>query len=118
MFLGLVGLIGLIPLIASRTDVSREIVLEARGMRFHLAGDPAPNPRIRVGAGERVRIVLRNLEPGMTHDFAVRSLGLRTESLIGEGSTSLVFRAPDRRGEHEYVCTPHSVMMRGVLVVQ
>jgi hypothetical protein len=118
MFVGLVGLIGLIPLVASRTDVSREIVLDARGMRFYLAGDPTPNPRIIVSAGERVRIVLHNLEPGMTHDFAVRSLGLRTDSLIGEGSTSLVFRAPARAGEHEYVCTPHSGMMRGVLIVQ
>jgi plastocyanin len=99
----------------------REITLEARDMAFYLPGDPTPNPTLRVTAGERVRLVLVNRDPGMKHDLAVDALGVATRVLTAAGtSASVVLEVPDRSdrmGELDYVCTLHPQLMRGRLVV-
>ena len=67
---GLVLLAALLP--AWSSPPTHEIILVARGMTFYLDGEPGtPNPTLEVKAGERVRVVLRNQDRGMTHDFAV-----------------------------------------------
>jgi len=97
----------------------RELTLIARDMAFYLPGDPTPNPTLVVGRGERVRITLRHEDPGMTHDFAVESRGVATDPLRRTGTTTaVVFHAPGRPGESEYVCTFHRLMMKGVLKVR
>lgn len=98
----------------------RTIALVARGMTFYLAGDEtAPNPRLRLGRGEEVRIQLRNEDPGMAHDFSVKTLGKSTKLLRQAGDlTELVLRAPARAGEHDYLCSLHPRLMRGVLEVR
>jgi plastocyanin len=96
----------------------REIVLVARDMAYYLPGDPRPNPTLEVARGETVRVVLRNQDPGMEHDFAVPALGAASAPIDGRGSTALTLRAPAARGEHEYLCTLHAVVMRGVLSVR
>lgn len=100
----------------ARADM-REITLVGRGMAFYLAGDPTANPTLTLGAGERVRVVLRNETPGMVHDLAVDGLGLSVGPLDAGRAASVEFRAPDRPGRYEYYCRPHAVMMRGVLQV-
>ena len=40
-------------------------------MTFYLDGQADPNPTLRLRAGETVRLVLRNDDEGMTHDFAI-----------------------------------------------
>ena len=48
---------------------AREVTLVARDMAFYLEGDTrTPNPTIEVKAGERIRVVLRNEDRGMTHE--------------------------------------------------
>lgn len=100
----------------------RTLTLEARGMSFYLAGDPAPNPRLTVSSGETVKLVLRNEDAGMAHDVAVPSFdGVRmaTRPLRHAGeSAEITFRAPGAPGDYAYVCTFHSRMMRGVLEVR
>ena len=96
----------------------REIVLEARGMAFYLAGDGRPNPTLRLAAGETVRITLRNLDRGMQHDVVSDSLDLRTPLLDGGEAAGLTFAAPARPGDHEYVCTLHPLLMRGRIEVR
>jgi hypothetical protein len=97
----------------------RELVLVARDMAFYLPGDPAPNPTLVLGRGERVRLVLRNEDPGMAHDFAAAGLDVTTELLEDSGtSATVVFRAPQRAGEYPYHCTPHASLMRGVVLVR
>ena len=66
-----VGLFLLLPLAATSTPVAREITLVTRDMAFYLEGDTRPNPTIRLQAGERVRFVLRNLDPGIDHNLAI-----------------------------------------------
>lgn len=97
---------------------AREVTLVARDMAFYLDGDPgAPNPTIEVRPGERIRIVLRNQDRGMVHDVAIPALHAAGRLIGWNQEADLVFTAPAIPGMYEYVCTPHSLMMRGVVLV-
>ena len=113
----LVCLFVLLPLAASTTAAVREVRLVARDMAFYLDGDDTPNPTIRLRAGEEVRFVLRNLDPGIAHNLAIDAWGLATEMVTTETATTLRVRAPMDPGERTYSCTPHREMMRGVIEV-
>lgn len=115
--LGLLLVAGL-SLALAPEGVDREIVLEAREMAFFTPGGHEPNPPLSLHPGERVRIVLVNRDPGMTHDFAVDDLGVSTPALAGDGSRAAVLLvAPASPGRHDYVCTFHRRLMRGRLEV-
>jgi plastocyanin len=102
---------------AARPPV-REIQLVAKGMTFYLDGGDEPNPTIRTRPGERVKLVLRNVDTGLSHDFAVRSWSIGTRLLEGKGEDAIEFTVPETRGSHQYSCTPHSAMMRGIIEVE
>ena len=96
-----------------------EVVLVARDMAFYRDGDfTRPNPPLRFDAGTRVRLVLRNEEPGMTHNFAVPAWDVYTRELTGKGTTRVEFAVPDKKGRQAYECTPHSVLMRGNIEIR
>lgn len=103
---------------AGAREEVREIHLVARGMTFYLDADPeTANPTITLHQGERVRFVLRNETPGINHDLAITELAAAM-SPVPAGATGVVdLEVPDRPGRHEYVCRPHSVMMKGVVEV-
>ncbi|MFN2448038.1 MAG: plastocyanin/azurin family copper-binding protein [Vicinamibacterales bacterium] len=111
-----IGIVAVLPLVAERAP-ARQIVLMTRGMTFVLEGQPEMNPIVRVTAGERVRIVVRNETPGMVHDFAIPSWDVATRSLSNGQQGSVTFEAPTAPGTYEYQCRPHSEMMRGVIEV-
>src|SRR5688572_3812278 len=80
----------LLPVMTQAPD--REITLVVRGMAFYLDGEfEHPNPTIDVTPGERVRVVVRNEERGLTHDFAVPSLGEATDLLRWDESDAVTF---------------------------
>ena len=111
--------VGLFAIALSARDVpTREIRIVARNMTFYLEGSPEPNPAIRVRAGERVRLVLRNDDPGTKHDFVVAAWGVETALLRARTETSIVFRAPTEPSTSGYECTPHASMMRGTITVE
>jgi len=101
------------------TAPEREITLHARGMAFYMPGSDAPNPTLRVKAGESVRVTVVNDDPGVKHDLVVEKLGLTIAPLAttlgSRGSATL--KAPALPGRYPYVCTFHAQMMRGVLEV-
>jgi plastocyanin len=87
-------------------------------MAFYLESDlTTPNPTIEVKAGERVRVVVRNQDRGLTHDFAVPLIGAVMNEIPWNQSDELVFDVPDEPGIYEYVCQPHRLMMRGTIRV-
>ena len=97
----------------------REIRIVAKDMTFYVNGIQTPNPTLRVKAGERIRLVLRNEDPGMTHDFSVKAWKVTTKTLTQKGQEDdVVFRVPKRRGETPYQCTPHPEMMKGSIQVE
>jgi plastocyanin len=97
----------------------REIALVARGMAFYLLDDPlTPNPTIRLKAGERVRVVLRNEDRGITHDFAVPAIDAALDRIDWKEENAVTFDVPETPGLYEYTCRPHTLMMRGQIIVQ
>jgi plastocyanin len=116
LIVAMVATAGLLPVTSKGKP--REIVLVAREMAFYAETDPkTPNPVIDVKARETVRIVLRNRDRGMTHDFAVPAVEAATEELDWNEEDDLIFDAPDSPGSYEYVCRPHLLMMKGTLRV-
>lgn len=104
--------------LSARVPGPREIRVVARDMTFYLEGQADPNPTLRVRAGETVRLVFRNDDEGMTHDFAIPEWDAATRRVEGKGEASVTFRAPDRPSSHTYKCRPHSAIMRGTILVE
>jgi plastocyanin len=97
----------------------REIRLVVKDMTFYLEGHREPNPTLRVRAGEQIRLVLRNDQPGMSHDLAIKPWQVQTPVLEKKGEEAVVsFRVPDRAGTATYTCTPHAEMMRGSISIE
>lgn len=112
----------LLPLVAASRagdPAPRELTIVAREMAFFVDGQPTPNPALAFKAGERVRLVLRNEDRGMTHDFVITPWGVATKTLTEKGAQDVVeFRVPRQRGSSDYQCTPHAAMMRGRITVE
>jgi plastocyanin len=118
--LGLVGatlLAGAIVL-SARSTGPWEIRIVAREMTFYVDGEAEPNPTLRLHAGEDVRIVFRNEDAGIKHNFTIPEWGVATRRVDGRGETSIAFRAPDQAVTRNYQCTPHAAMMRGTIAVE
>jgi plastocyanin len=86
-------------------------------MAFYIEGDSTANPTIEARAGETLRIVLKNRDRGMTHDFAVPSVEAATQVLKWDEHDEITFDVPSEPGTYEYVCRPHVLMMKGTLKV-
>lgn len=97
----------------------REVVLVARDMVFTAPdGAGGPNPTLRLEAGERVRLVLENRDPGMKHDLVAPGLGIRTATLDFAGADRRLITVPRTPGTYDYFCSFHDRMMRGRIVVE
>ena len=118
--IGVVFLAALLPImgLSREADEVREIRLVARDMTYYVEGQEEPNPALKFRAGERVKVVLRNDDEGMEHDFTVRSWEVAIPVIEGKGSSSVTFTVPQLRGSHAYSCTPHPSSMRGVIVIE
>ncbi len=112
-----VGLSILLPLTVSTRAAVREIRLVTRDMAFYLEGGTVPNPTIRLHAGEEVRFILRNLDPGIAHNLAIEGWELETAYLDADASATLRVHVPEQPGRQTYLCVPHREMMHGVIEV-
>ena len=102
-------------LIASRQP-ARELIVVARGMTYYVNGAPAPNPELQFVPGEDVRLVFRNEDKGMLHDFRIASWSVTTGLVEGGRERSIEFTVPagpDVPMTATYNCTPHAAMMAG-----
>ena len=108
-----------IPILArSRAAAVRQIDVVVRGMTYYVDGQDTPNPTLRVKRGQRLRIVVRNQDSGMSHDLTIRAWEAGTRLLRARDEDVLELRAPDATGETAYSCTPHAAMMRGTIIVE
>jgi len=114
LVLGVVGL----SWRAAETHDGREIRLVARGMTFYLDGAGEANPTLRLHAGETVRLVLRNEDRGMKHDFTVPAWDAATPLVAGMRDGSVVVAVPARGTRTSYYCTPHQQTMKGTIIVE
>ena len=72
----------------------------------------------RLRSGEDVRIVFRNDDAGIKHDFTIPDWGVATRRLQGKSETAISVRVPARRTPPNYQCGPHAAMMRGTIAVE
>jgi plastocyanin len=72
---------------------------------------------IRVRAGERVRLILKNEAPGLVHDIAIPAWNVAADSVRTGETAQVVFTVPTTPGRAEYRCRPHAEMMNGVVDV-
>ena len=96
----------------------RQVTIVAKDMAFYLEGDSTRNPAIEVRAGETLRIVLKNLDRGVTHDLAVPAADAATDVLKWNEHDEVTFEVPSEPGTYEYVCRPHLLMMKGTIIVK
>ena len=87
--------------IRDSTIIDTEYRLEA-SMLGYFAKDGTRNPILRAKRGDRVRITITNSET-MTHDIAMEKLGIKSGTLLEEGSsTDITFWA---ESDDTYYCT-------------
>jgi plastocyanin len=115
---GIIALLAGVLVLSARSPAPRELRIVARDMTFYLEGQPAANPTLRLRAGESIRLVLRNEDEGMTHDFAIPGIGAATKRLEAGEEASIAFRAPARPGTQPYTCRPHARIMRGTILIE
>ena len=104
--------------LSARDSAPREIRIVVRDMNFYVEGHADPNPTLRLHAGETVRLVLRNEDGGMKHDFAIPAWRAATRRIESGEEASVTFRAPGRASSQTYKCTPHGAIMRGTILVE
>lgn len=89
----------------------REVVLEARGVRFN-----GENPTLTMQAGERLRLTVRNAEPGpVLHDLILVGPNTVTTRLLQPGEQVTLELLLTRPGRYAYACSLHPGMMDGVI---
>ncbi|MBI4391364.1 MAG: hypothetical protein HY575_05715 [candidate division NC10 bacterium] len=92
----------------------REIRLEARGITWN-----GSNPTLTARVGERLRITVRNAEPGpVPHDLRLVGPGVRATHLLQPGEEATLEVLLDRPGRYAYGCSLHPGLMDGVIEVQ
>ena len=104
--------------LSARGDGPREIRLVVRDMNFYLDGQNEANPALRLRAGETVRLVLRNDDPGMKHDFAIPGWKTATRKIESGEEASVTFRVPDAASSQSYTCRPHASIMQGTILIE
>jgi plastocyanin len=89
----------------------RVIEWEARDVAF---GDN--NPTLRFKAGERVRFVIRNTDPGVVHTITLPGIDDRVHHIDPYEVLTLDVTFADA-GTYEYACPQHAPKMKGRIVV-
>lgn len=104
-------------ILSARAPAPREIHLVGRNTTFYVEGGTDPNPILRVKPGESIRLVFRNADAGMRHDFTIPDWNVESRVVSGIGEAVVAFKAPER-GRAEYTCTPHATVMKGTIAVE
>lgn len=104
--------------LTARGGNAREIRIVVRDMKFYVAGEAGANPALRVRPGQTVRLVLRNEDAGMKHDFAIPAWNTATKTIESGEEASVTFRVPGDAAAQTYTCRPHASIMQGTILVE
>jgi plastocyanin len=113
----LAAAVALLPQLVDSREPVREVRVTARNMAFHVETLGEPNPALRLAAGEQVKVVFRNDDRGMLHDFGIPEWGVHTGGVEWGSERSVTFKVPAQASSLSYICTPHSAMMSGRIIV-
>src|SRR4029453_14235529 len=104
--------------VSAQDTAPRDVHMVVRNMTYYLEGATEANPTLRLRPGEQVRIVLRNEDAGMKHDFVVPDWAAPAGLGAGKREAAVVIHPPSRPGRAVYHCTPHEETMRGTILVE
>ena len=90
----------------------REIVLDARDAAFDV-----DNPTLHLQAGERVRFVVRNTDPGVLHAITIPGLDSEVRTISWGEEVAFEVTVPPG-GTFQYICPQHAPKMQGTIVVE
>ena len=110
------GTLAVVPRIGATPEQVREIRVVARNMTYYADGADEANPPIRLVPGEQVRVIFRNEDRGMSHDFGIPAFGVGTGIIQYGAEKGIVFRVPAKPASATYTCTPHAAMMSGSIL--
>jgi plastocyanin len=118
LLLSLLASVALSAGCAMLSGAPREVTIVARGMTFVLANAPdTPNPVIQLRAGERVRLVLKNEAPGLLHNIQIPAWKVQVDQIRAGQRAEVAFTVPSTVGRYQYLCGPHSELMKGFVEV-
>ena len=106
-----------LPRVLSSRESVRDIRIVARDMAYYVESLSDRNPTLQLTAGEQVRVTLRNEDSGMLHDFGIPVLDLGTGTVPFGTEKTITFKVPATSTGLTYVCTPHSAMMSGRIII-
>ena len=107
----------LLPRVLSSREPIRDVRIVAREMAYHVENLSDRNPTLQLSSGEQVRVTFRNEDRGMLHDFAIPLLSVGTGTVPFGAEKTITFKVPASPAGLNYVCSPHSAMMSGRIVV-
>ena len=107
----------LLPRLVDSREPIREVRITARDMGFHVESIGELNPALQLTAGEQVKVIFRNEDRGMLHDFGIPEWNVKTGGVEAGSERSVTFTVPARASGISYICTPHSAMMSGRIIV-
>ena len=113
----LVAIAVLVPNLVDSREPTRELRITARDMSFHVETLEGPNPALQLSAGAEVKVIFRNEDRGMLHDFGIPEWGIHTGGVAWGNERSVTFKVPKGSSALSYICTPHSAMMSGRIIV-
>ena len=106
-----------LPRVLSSRESVREIRVVARDMAYHVETLSDRNPTLQLAAGEQVRVTFRNDDRGMLHDFRIPVLDVGTGTVAYGTEKTITFKVPAASDGLTYLCTPHSAMMSGRIII-
>ena len=115
VFIALAGVVFILGAYERHDDdqfTTKVIVLEAKNMAFNKT-----NPTLILRVGEPVKFIIKNEDRGMLHDFVIEELEVTTSKPLKYGQSEEIVFTPTQKGEYDYFCSYHSVMMRGKVII-
>lgn len=106
-----------LPRVLSSREPVRDIRVVARDMAYHVENLSDRNPTLQLTPGEQVRVTFRNEDRGMLHDFGIPLLDVGTGTVPFGTEKTITFKVPAASTGLTYVCTPHSAMMSGRIII-
>ena len=121
LLVSIAGALALFVSLLQAKELPREVVIVAEDMSFTVSTqnlEGIKNPTLNFIRGEKISILFRNNDPGIRHDLIIEGLGIKSSILSYGESERIILTVPDNVGTRSYYCTFHTLMMKGLIVIE
>ena len=121
LLVSIAGALALFVSLLQAKELPREVVIVAEDMSFTVSTqnlEGIKNPTLNFIRGEKISILFRNDDPGIRHDLIIEGLGIKSSILSYGESERIILTVPDNVGTRSYYCAFHTLMMKGLIVIE